>query len=125
MPVLVSSRRRRTLRRDVSARCQAVELSAFRLVGERLLDLSPRGALLACDEAISLGVRIFVSFKSRGRGPWIDAEAEVARIAEGWREHDRGYCVGLRFVEIDRVSRGELIVRLAGVPPPVPARRAP
>ena len=55
----------------------------------------------------------------------IDAEAEVARVLEGWREGDPGYSAGLRFTGLDRAARSELVVALAGLPPPVPTRRQP
>lgn len=125
MAVLVHLHRRRSLRRQSNVRCQAVELDRFRLVSERILDLSPRGALVACDAPIGLGDRVLLSFRAPGEGAWIDAEAEVTRLVEGWREGDPGYCAGVRFTHLDRASRGELIVRLAGLPPTVPSRRPP
>jgi hypothetical protein len=125
MSVLVLPRRRRSLRRGVRARCQAVSLHGLRTVGERLLDLSPRGALVACDVPVALGDRLLIGFRAPNAGPWIDTEAEVARIIDGWREGDPGYCAGIRFLDLDRESQSELVVRLAGVPPPVPQRRPP
>ena len=53
---------------------------------------------------------------------WYDAEAEVARIIEGWREGDPGYALGLRFTHIDLSTRLVLAERLVGTPPPVPQR---
>lgn len=121
---LVRPRYRRSLRRAVGAACQAVRLRGFGLVGERLLDLSPRGALLACDASVRPGDRLLLSFRAPGAGPIIDVEAEVARVVGGWRVGDRGYCAGLRF-HIDAASRWALLESLAGSPPPVPQRRVP
>lgn len=123
MSHVVLPRRRRTLRRGLRARCQAVRILGLSSVGERILDLSPRGALVACDEEVEVGERLLVGFRAPNGGPWINAEAEVARIIAGWREGDPGYCAGVRFLDLDRETQGELVVRLAGVPPPVPQRR--
>jgi hypothetical protein len=123
MSYLVSHHRRRTLRRGVRTRCLALRAQGLRQVGEQLLDLSPRGALIACDARVELGERLLLGFVPPGSGAWIDAEAEIARIIHGYRDGDRGYCAGVRFVSLDRASHGELLVRLAGVPPPVPQRR--
>lgn len=124
MAVLVPIHRRRSLRRHYRARCQAVELGRFQLIGERILDLSPRGALLACDASVHPGDRVMLSFRAPRDGAWIDAEGEVARVIEGWRAGDPGYCAGVRFLHVERDVRAELLVRLAGFPPPVPTRRS-
>lgn len=122
---LVHPRQRRTLRRAFSTDCQAVRLTGFRLVGERILDLSPRGALLACDDLVEPGDEVILSFRTPRRGPYVDVVGEVRRVIEGWRDGDPGFCAGLRFTDIDRAAQGELLVRLAGFPPPVPRRRPP
>jgi hypothetical protein len=96
----------------------------FELLGDRVLDLSPRGMLVACDLPVVLGEEVIVSFETPGREPiWLDAEAEIARIVQGFRQGDPGYCVGLRFTYFERLAQGELLARLAGVPPPIPQRR--
>ena len=120
--ILLRPRLRRSLRRSVRTSCQAVALDGFRLLGERVLDLSTRGMLVTCDQPVDLGEEVVVSFRAPNGGPWLDAEAEVARLVEGWRPSDPGYCAGLRFTHFDGLSRGELLVRLAGLPPPVPRR---
>jgi hypothetical protein len=114
---------RRAVRRAVRTRCQAVS-SDFDLLGERALDVSPRGMLVACDVPVALGEQVIVSFELPGVEPaWFDAEAEIARIIYGFRLGDPGYCAGFRFTYLERVTRQELLARLAGVPPPVPQRR--
>jgi hypothetical protein len=115
---------RRAVRRAARSRCQAVSSEHFELLGERVLDFSPRGMLVACDAPAVLGEEVIVSFETPGREPiWLDAEAEIARIVHGFRQGDPGYCVALRFTYFERCARGELLSRLAGVPPPVPQRR--
>ena len=124
--MLVSSthRSRRTMRRAARTTCQAVGLEGFRLLGERSLDLSMRGMLVACDDRVDLGEEVVVSFKAPGHGNmWMDAEAEVARIIQGYRQGDPGYAVVLRFTYFERHAQQELLARLAGYPPPVPRRR--
>ncbi|KAF0167833.1 MAG: hypothetical protein FD160_4019 [Caulobacteraceae bacterium] len=124
MHLLPKNPNRRAVRRAARTRCQAVGLDGFRLLGEQALDLSPRGMLVACDTAVELGERVIVSFKAPGQdGPWMDAEAELSRIVQGYRPEDPGYCVGLDFLYFERSSRQELLVRLAGTPPPIPGRR--
>jgi hypothetical protein len=99
-------------------------LDEFRLLGERVLDVSPLGMLVACDHPAQLGADVLVSFKAPGRdAPWFEAEAEVARVVNGYRIADRGYCAALRFTYFERAARNELLSRLAGLPPPIPQRR--
>lgn len=115
---------RRAVRRAAQIACHAVHDARFELLGERALDLSPRGMLVACDAHAAVGDEVVVSFRTPGASPiWLDAEAEIARIVQGQRLGDPGYCVGLRFTYFERSARDELLARLAGVPPPVPQRR--
>jgi hypothetical protein len=119
-----TSVQRRAVRRAVRIECQAVDLQEFQLVGERVLDLSPVGMLVSCGRMTQIGDDVLVSFKAPGvDAPWIEAEAEVARVIQGWRVADRGYCAGLRFTYFERSARNELLSRLAGLPPPIPQRR--
>jgi hypothetical protein len=113
---------RASVRRAVRARCQAVTESGFRLVGEKAFDLSTHGLLLACDAGVEVGETILLSIEMPATGEWIDAEAVVARLIEGYRHGDRGYCAGLRFTAIDFESWRALRVGLRGTPPPVPTR---
>ncbi len=116
------SRRRRVLRRSVRSRCQAVTAGSFRLLGERVLDVSPFGLLLAADAGATPGEEVLVSFRIPGCRRVFDAEAKVARVIEGWRPHDPGYALGLQFTEIALEDRLFLTQRLRGTPPPVPQR---
>lgn len=113
---------RASVRRAVRARCQAVAEDGFRLIGEKALDLSTHGVLLACDAGVKVGETVLLSIEMPTTGAWIDAEAVVARLIEGYRHGDRGYCAGLRFTAIDFESWGALRLGLRGTPPPVPTR---
>jgi len=113
---------RRILRRAVRTSCQAVQADQFRLLGERVLDLSPYGMMIAADDGAEIGDEVLVSFQAPGGDAWFDAEAKVARVIEGWRPGDPGYCLGLRFTNIALETRMALKEKLRGWPPPVPAR---
>ncbi|HET6331851.1 MAG TPA: PilZ domain-containing protein [Polyangiales bacterium] len=94
------------------------------MFGERVLDLSPVGMLVSCNRTTQIGDDVLVSFKAPGAdAPWFDAEAEVARVIQGYRVADPGYCAGLRFTYFEKSARNELLSRLAGLPPPLPQRR--
>lgn len=103
---------RRTTRHALRARGQAVDAETFSLLGDKFLDASGEGCLLACDAEATVGQRVILTFENPETGRWFDAEAEIVRIIEGLREGDPGYCAGLRYVEFDRQDRLELSVDL-------------
>ena len=107
---------RRMLRHAVRARGQAVDLSRFSLVGERFLDVSAEGCLVACDEGVSTGQRLVLSFRLPHTGFVFDAEGEVVRVIHGWREGDPGYAAGVRFVDFERKARLELGLDIRALP---------
>ena len=122
--MLQTAVQRRAVRRAVRTRCQAVDVAGFHLLGERVLDLSPRGMLIACQRPARVGDPLLVSFRAPGAEElWFDAEAVVARVIAGQRSCDEGYGAGLEFTYFENSCRHELLSRLAGYPPPVPRRR--
>lgn len=124
MGTLHSYQSRRAVRRAVRTRCTAVATREFTFLGERVLDLSPRGMLIACEGPAEIGDDVIVTFRAPGRDTlWMDAEAEVSRVIHGLREGDPGYCVALDFTYFEKSARNELLCRLAGTPPPIPQRR--
>ena len=122
MHVIPSFTSRRAVRRAVLRPCLAVAKEGFRLLGQRVLDLSPRGMLVTCSQKVEQGDEVFVTFQAPGDGLWMNAEAEVTRIVRGDRRWDVGPCVGLRFKDMQGSRRGELLSRLAGIPPTIPRR---
>lgn len=122
-PRFVRRNDRREIRRGLSLACQVVRERDFRLVGERALDLSPDGMLVATDHFLEPGENLIVTFSATQLGLWFDTEATVARVVEGRRGEDRGRtAIGLRFTTLDRIKRFILRGHLRRVPPPVPRR---
>src|SRR5512143_802970 len=108
--MLQTAVQRRAVRRAVRTRCQAVDTAAFELLGERVLDLSPRGMLIACPRPARVGDEVLVSFRAPGAEEvWFDAEAVVARVIAGQRCCDEGFGAGLEFTYFEKCSRHELL----------------
>jgi hypothetical protein len=122
--ILVGRSVRKTLRRAVRSQCTAFSASGYRELGTQVLDLSPEGMLIACNDGVEIGDPIMLFFQAPGRDElWLDAEAEVTRIIQGYRRYDPGYCMGVRFTYLERPERTQLSNRLIGYPPPIPQRR--
>lgn len=105
--------------------CRAVRWGRFDVVGERILDLSTRGALLACDAEVRPGDEVLLAFRMPWLGPYVLVLGEVARVIEGRRDGDVGYCAGVRFLDLDPIDREELRDRLAMLEPTPAARPHP
>jgi hypothetical protein len=115
------ARDRKSVRRAVDARCEAVADRGFRWLGRTLRDLSPEGAFLATDAELELGEEVYLAFQAPRTRLWIDACARVVRRVGGAGEgEERG--VGLRFEALDPADRAVLEATLERLPPPVPAR---
>lgn len=114
---------RKTNRYFVRTRGQAVNAD-FELVGERVLDASATGCLLACDRRVTRGERLIVTFQIPATGLWFDAEAEVVRVVAGNRNGDPGYCAGLAFRHFESAARLELGLDLREHAP-IRAQRSP
>lgn len=97
-------------------RCQAVRMDDLTLVGDKVLDLSERGAMIACDEEMAVGQEVLMSFRAPWLGPHVVMLGEVRRVIEGWRDTDPGYAVGVKFLDLEDDVRRELAERLAPFP---------
>lgn len=115
---------RKTTRHLVRTRGQIVDLESFKLVGDRILDVSSQGVLVACDRGVIRGQQLLMSFRLPSSGLWFDAEGEIVRVIEGWREGDPGYAAGVRFTSFERRARLELGVDLRALPQ-APMTRSP
>ena len=89
MAHFVRKNERREVRRAMPVTCQIVRERDFRLVSEKILDLSPDGALVATDVDLDPGENVFVSFRATELDLWFDTEASVARVIRGRRPGDR------------------------------------
>jgi hypothetical protein len=113
---------RRTLRHAVTVTCHVVRERGFVLLGERGLDLSATGMLLAsCCHAVP-GEPVFIALEVPGTSRWIDTLGTVARVVRGRRPGDPGPCIGLNFGPLS--SEDNRLVRwaLRRKAPPLPAR---
>lgn len=110
------------MRRAVRIDCQVVRERDFKLVARKTVDLSTEGMLVASEVDVVPGEELIVSFKTSAFNIYIAADAIVARVIHGRRPGDRGRCLGLKFRDLDAVSRLVLRGSLRKVPPPLPQR---
>jgi hypothetical protein len=99
-----------------------VSCNDFRHMGRMILDVNHLGALVAADRLADIGEPMLVEFRLPGDGDAIEALGRVVRIVHGRRPYDRGYCLGIEFTFMPIEQQWELVQRLRGTPPPVPAR---
>jgi hypothetical protein len=117
----------RSPRRAARLECQLVRERDFRLIADRIIDLSAGGLLVGPADPVLTGERLLLSFCVPGSSYWIDSEAVVTRVVHGRRpgEHSRG--LGLAFEGLTPFARMMLertLLRLPPVPPGVrPGRR--
>jgi c-di-GMP-binding flagellar brake protein YcgR len=120
---LTPSSYRRAFRHEVRLPCQIVRERDFRLVGDRALDLSTAGMLVATDMRVLTGEELIVSFCAPRSKRWFDLSATVARVVHGRRPGDDGRRLGLSFHGVDEGSRRALFDQLSAVPPASRSRR--
>lgn len=114
------TRSRRPVRHTVHIRCQVVREKDFRLVADRVINVSLDGVLVAPAEPVLTGEKIILSFPSPAGAGWIDAEATVARVLHGRRPGEFQRCLGLRFDRLDETSLQALKRTLRCAPPSPP-----
>lgn len=117
-----SRRSHRPARYSAKVSCQVVRERDFRLVADRVVDLSPSGALVGPADPVLTGERVLVSFPGVSGG-WIDAEAVVARVVHGRRASEHTRTLGLSFESLDGDSRAALHALLATRVPAAPGAR--
>lgn len=122
---LLPAMRRGSARRHFRPYCRAIHWRSFALIGQRLIDVSTDGCILACDEEVEVGDELLVTFRMPWLGPHVLVTGEVTRVIEARRDGDPGYCAGLRFIDLDPGDRAELARRLALLEPTLPARPHP
>jgi hypothetical protein len=113
----------RAPRHTIRITAQVIRESDFRLVADRVVDLSPGGALVMPADPVLTGERLLVSFQLPRSLYFIDTEALVTRVLHGRRpgEHTRG--LALAFDSISGLDRRMLEHALRHLPPAPPRFR--
>jgi len=117
--------RRGEIRRELRFGCRVRRMDGMRLVGDRAVDLSPKGMLVLSDEKLDPRTTLQVSFMSSELPIWFDTRATMVRVVEGRRPGDSGRALGLRFESLPSVARLILRGHLKKVPPTAPQREVP
>ena len=112
----------RAVRHALRIPCQVVRESDFRLVADRIADLSMTGMLVNPADPVLTGERMILTFKAPDADKWLDAEATVTRIEHGRRPGETSRALGLVF---DHVYDRRLLERLIALVPPAPLRHRP
>lgn len=119
---------RRPPRHTVRIPCQVVRERDFRLVADKMTDLSISGMLVTPADPVLTGEQLIVSFKLPGSDVYIDAEATVARVIHGRRPGEVSRSLGVEFSGLSGRSADDLgraLRRVPVVPPgPRPGRRS-
>jgi hypothetical protein len=119
-----SPAQRRSVRHSVRLPCQVVRERDFRLVADRIVNLSASGLVVSPADPTLTGERLIVSFQIPHSGYWVDAEATVARVIHGRRpgEHTRG--LALELEKVEEIPAMLLRRALQRCPPAPPGQRA-
>lgn len=119
---------RRPDRHPVNIPCQVVRERDFRLVADRVENLSTWGMLVTPSDPVMTGDKVFVSFQLPGSKDWIDACATVTRVIHGRRPTETSRKLGLEFDKLsayDRFRIRRALNRRPVTPPGVrPGRRS-
>jgi hypothetical protein len=107
----------------VRARCQVVRERDFRLIADRIVDLSPTGALVMPADPVLTGERLLISFELPHVPFWLDTEATVARVLHGRRPGEFTRGIALDFDGMSGVQRFMLEQSLRYFPPAPPSYR--
>jgi hypothetical protein len=103
--------------------CQVVRERDFRLIADRLDNLSVSGLAVSPAEPVLTGEKLIVSFRLPSEGVWVDAEARVTRVNHGRRPGDDCRALGLSFEGLDGQAQSA-IERELKTKPPMPQGRS-
>ncbi len=106
----------RTTRHSVNLTCQVVRERDFRLIADRIQNLSVSGLLVTPADSVLTGEKLIVSFRAPGWGIWIDTEATVARVIHGRRPGEHTRAIGLEFHDLGDWPRFVLEKNLRWIP---------
>jgi len=104
--------------------CQVVREHDFRLVADRIIDLSVTGVLVAPADPVLTGERLLLSFQLPHSLYWLDAEAIVTRVVHGRRPGEHTRALALTFDGISGLSRYMIRNALDSLPPAPPRYRS-
>lgn len=117
----------RPQRHPITAACQVVRERDFRLVADRVENLSTWGMLVSPADPVMTGEKVFVSFQLPGTDEWMDACATVTRVVHGRRPTETTRMLGLEFEDLrpyDRFRLRRALAKRPVTPPGVrPGRR--
>jgi hypothetical protein len=115
---------RRSTRRSVGLVCQVVRERDFRLVADRIVNLSETGLMVSPADPALTGERLIVSFQIPHSGYWVDAEATVARVIHGRRPGEHTRALALELENVDEIPQMLLGRALKRCPPSPPGHRS-
>jgi len=115
---------RRAVRHSVRLECQVVRERDFRLLADRVVNLSATGLVVSPADPALTGERLIVSFRIPHSGHWVDAEATVARVVHGRRPGEHTRALALELENIEEIPQMLLTRALQRCPPAPPGRRA-
>jgi hypothetical protein len=102
--------------------CQVVRERDFRLVADRIENLSLTGLAVSPADPVLTGEKLLVSFRLPRVGIWVDAQARVTRVIHGRRPGEDQRALGLVFEDIEEESELAIAAELVRTPPAPPGR---
>jgi hypothetical protein len=84
----------------VKRSCQVVEEQRFKLIADRIENLSSWGMRVGPADPVLTGQTLLVSFQIPGYDVWVDTEAVVTRVIHGRRPGEYARSLGLEFTDL-------------------------
>jgi hypothetical protein len=100
-----------------------VRESDFRLVADRIENLSAFGMLVTPADPVITGEKLIVSFQLPGSTKWVDTTATVVRVSHGRRPNETSRKLGLQFDTLTPSDRFQIRKVLEGKPLAPPGGR--
>ncbi len=102
--------------------CQVVRERDFRLIADRVENISLTGLSVSPAEPVLTGEKLIVSFRLPHEGIWVDAEARVTRVIHGRRPGEDQRALGLAFEDVSVELQLAIARELMKTPPAPPGR---
>lgn len=115
---------RRPQRYLVKIPCQVVREKDFRLVADRIENLSTWGLLASPADPVLTGEKVIVSFQLPGSSHYVDATGTVTRVVHGRRPTETRRMLGIEFDDLSPYDRFRLRQAISQRPPFPPGPRA-